>query len=96
MTYDELFEYWMPVANKFFPKGAEISGLDGLHGHIPYQAVDRLLGIDEYTYGYYHASQRTKPSTPISQELKQLLVALAGPHGDTILKIYRIQKGLDE
>ena len=110
MTYDELMLYWVPVAKKFFrmegntyyplerenfPIGLDLSDLDGIDGHLPNQAVDRMLGIDEYVHGYYH-TQRSSPPKPISEELKQLLIALTGPHGYAILKIYRIQKGLDK
>jgi len=32
---------------------------------------------------------------PISEEYKKQLIALAGPHGKTILKMIRINKGLE-
>ena len=33
---------------------------------------------------------------PMPDDLKKLLIALAGPHGDTVLKVYRIQHGLEK
>jgi hypothetical protein len=35
-------------------------------------------------------------NTPMSEELKRLLIALAGPHGKTILKIHKIRKAHEQ
>lgn len=52
--------------------------------------LDNALGVDEYRVG------RPFSHEPLPQDLKKLLVMLAGPHGKTILKAYRIQKGLEK
>lgn len=54
--------------------------------------LDNHLGIAEYTKW-----SRSPPDLgkPMSSKLKALFKALQGPHGATILKAFRIQKGLD-
>jgi len=61
--------------------------------------LERLLGYDEYAQwvGYDEYAQWVRQPTykPLSEEYKKQLIALAGPHGKTILKMIRINKGLE-
>lgn len=55
-------------------------------------ALDKALGVDLYR-GYM-----TRPSTldfPLPAHWRELLTKLAGPHGKTILRAYRIKRGLE-
>ncbi len=56
------------------------------------ESLDDLLGITEFN-GYCN-----RPATedyPMSSELRSLLLGLLGPYSETILKAYRIKKGLE-
>ncbi len=92
MTGEELQELWLPAAQRLFGEakvGASTSFNNyALHG----KKLDKLLGIDDYHIFILCPSYK---DTESSEDLKKLLRALAGPHGKTILKMYRIQKGLE-
>ncbi len=48
--------------------------------------LEKLLGKREY-------KDYPRIETPIDEEYKQLLIALAGPHGRTILKAIQARRG---
>lgn len=52
--------------------------------------LDRLLGVDEY--GSYFRREKNEPMAP---EIRNVYIALAGPHAQTVLKIWQIKKGLN-
>lgn len=75
--------------------------VDALYGDRGYRTedgfsncvlLDKQLGMSEYRLFYVRPSIE---DTKMAEDLKKLLVMLAGPHGKAILKAYRIQKGLE-
>lgn len=100
MTYDELIKYWIPVARNFIsdarrPADAhDVLGC-GDRGHWQFYMLDDLLGVHEYEFGYYRRRTHVPRHDPMPEELKNLLIMLAGPHGHALLKTYRIRKGLE-
>jgi hypothetical protein len=52
-----------------------------------------LLGMQSEYFAFLR--RPGQEDWPMSEELKNLLVKLAGPHGKAILKMYRIQRGLE-
>lgn len=85
----DLTEYWKPAAQNLSRLGALYPSYNswGL-----YSKLGDALGIKEYDDFLGRANHL---DFPISDELKQLLIMLTGPHAVTILKAYRIQKGLE-
>lgn len=55
--------------------------------------LDGALGIDEYVK---YTSSTAINDRHMSSELRILLIKLAGPHGKTILRAFRIRKGLEK
>lgn len=103
MTYDELIKYWIPAAKNLIsdarcPKGGghDAPGYSD-RGHWQFYMLDDLLGVHEYEFGYYkrRISMSVSRHAPMPEELKNLLIMLAGPHGHALLKAYRIRKGLE-
>ena len=82
MTYDDVIDYLIPV----------LVNLWGPDGNSRYHAetLDDLLGLTEY-----HEYKAMSSDKPISEEYKKHLIALAGPHPHTVLKMIRINKGLE-
>jgi hypothetical protein len=92
VTVNECEKYWHPAAknvcNEPSVRSPNASRLTrGFR-------LDTALGVRIY-HEYIHTVD-TGSDEPLSYEWKKLLTSLAGPHGKTILKIYRIQKGLDK
>lgn len=83
MTGDEIVKYLNPAIIRIL--NAEYATITGAI------ALEKLLGITDYS-DYYNGIVNREP---MSEELKKLLVMLASPHGKTILKMYRIRKGLE-
>lgn len=83
MTYDEVHEYLTPAMRGL---GIENTISEGLR-------LDQELGID--AYGNYYHSEYDRDYKTLTPELKNLYRALAGPHGRTVLKMWRIKKGLE-
>lgn len=48
-----------------------------------------------YKVWHEYLKRTTLEDFPLSDELKILFKAMAGPHWKTVLKIYRIKKGLE-
>jgi hypothetical protein len=80
MHVEDYLEYWAPAVDNLFP---------GSWVYPANTSVDKskrlatALGI-EYPLGNHR----------LDDGLRELLIKLKGPHGKTILKMYRIQKGL--
>lgn len=87
MKYEEIDYYRDAAMNVMYeiPRGNSASGWN------QFLELDKALGITEYRDFYV---SRQEDDTPLAEELKKLLLMLAGPHGKTILKAYRIRKGL--
>jgi hypothetical protein len=80
MTLSEVKEYLIPALN----------GL-GMEETVYYaEQLDDLLGITAYRN---YAQGRIK--TYLTPEQRNLYRALAGPHAHTVLKMWRIRKGLE-
>jgi hypothetical protein len=93
MTLTELRAYWLPACERVI--GNVRNGHSTYEGWSTYIELDILLGIREYRDNYY-TKINTAQERNIPDDLKRLLIALAGPHSKAILKAYRIRKGLDE
>jgi hypothetical protein len=89
MNFSDLRELWIPAITRLYGS----AGADTEDGWSNYILLDKALGITEYRQ-FYHRSALL--DYPIAEDLKKLLVMLAGPHGKSILKAYRIQKGLEK
>lgn len=72
-------DYWLPAAENLFTTPDACSRLD------------YALGMAEY---HSYCRTKSKYDVEMSNELKNLLRLLAGEHGQTILKMYRIKRGL--
>lgn len=80
MTTSEYETYWIPALDALKLRGSAFE-------------LDTLLGIGEFTVWY---DRMPSEDTPMSDELKELLKKLAGPHGKALLRAYRIRKGLQD
>lgn len=87
MNSDEETAYWVPAVENLFP------GYDpNFINYGKERALQRALGNtiwDEWL---------TVPrwgEVPLSEEMKSLLIMLAGPHGKAILRIYQIKHGIE-
>ena len=88
MTHDDLIKYFRPAAAACFPKiDRNEIGQNGAHYLL---ALDKALGRNMYKLYY---TRKFSNDGPIRPQTRELLRKLAGPHGKTILKMYRIQKG---
>lgn len=87
MNYEDLTYFYEAAINTM----DEIPPTISPSGWNQMKELDKALGVTEYR-DYYNRS--ADKDTPMDEELKKLLVMLAGPHGKTILKAYRIRKGL--
>ena len=83
MNRDDSFQYWWPAV-------ANIIDSD-LYAHKA-KLLDKALGVTIYSD---YMSRPEHMDYPLSDEMKELLVKLAGPHGRTVLRAYRIRKGLE-
>lgn len=62
-------------------------------GWVAPSRLDGALGIDEYAKFMANTAINDRH---MSSELRILLIKLAGPHGKTILRAFRIRKGLEK
>jgi hypothetical protein len=83
MTAEEKLTYWDPAARSIFWK---VRGTEAAN-----QALGKTLGLSDYKDWVHRDPEE---DFPMSDDLKGLLTLLAGPHGLSILKAYRIKKGL--
>lgn len=84
MTYDECVTLLAPVLQRLYN-----SQTIGVARHL-----EREIGRDKdpngYTLGYCESSRML----PIDESYRQELIALAGPHGKTVLKVLKVRKGI--
>lgn len=90
MTYAELNQYWVPVAERLIPEIHQRWD-ETSRGYRRYYMLDDALGIHEYEYNYF---RNRSGQPPMDESLKKLLVALNSPHASTLLKVYQIQRGI--
>lgn len=81
MTEAEFRQYWSPARNTF--GGWKGNNEDEKH---PSKQLAAALGIDYPQLGYWEQIELT-------DELKTVLLGLAGPYRETLLKIYQIRHG---
>jgi len=82
MTTDDAIDYLLPAMLNL---GYRDSHKDALE-------LEELLGSTEYKRWSGTSLDKLKP---ISKEYKRQLITLAGPYGKTILKMIRINNGLE-
>lgn len=80
MTYEEYLEILAPALRNLRGE-ASVAGA---------YELDKLLGIDEFE-SYF----RREKNEPVAPEIRNVYIALAGPHAQTVLKIWQIKKGLN-
>lgn len=83
----EILQYWQPAALNLYRADNPMMDLSTM-----YNKLDEVLGVNLYRTAYI---AHPDPREALPEEMKHLLTALAGPHGKTILRAYRIQKGLE-
>ncbi len=90
MTSEELHLYWDPACKRLglYPEEGRLVNLTAIFG--TFEKLDSLLG----TKHFY--SWRRDTNSPLDSETIQLLQQLAGPHGKTVLRVYRIRAGLEQ
>lgn len=91
MTSQEAQKYWYPVVHVLYGKIDIFTAAETIYSK--YHRLDEELGIKEYSK---YINRPSAADYPMSDELKNLLTLLIGPHGKTILKMYRIKKGLEK
>lgn len=83
MRMRDLRIYYMPACAKW----------TGINYHLITEdhclAFGKFIGSDEY---YKFHDRPALQDYDIKPELKRLCLAIIGPHGDTILKMHKIQK----
>lgn len=79
MTNEEFTLYWEPARNTFGP----FKGKSGSKDHPSY-LMSKALGIHYPALGYW-------AHIALTDDLKNILLLLAGPYRDTMLKIYQIK-----
>ncbi len=85
MTSEELGKYYIPAIKMVVPSYNSYATVADA------EELDRLLGTSIYQEWVANRPGRH----PLPEELKQLYIKLSGPHGRTVLKAWRILKGLD-
>ncbi len=81
MTNEDFAELWFPATVNLFERG-------------DYEKLDTALGVAEFDGWINRVGIPRKPDVPLSDNLKHLLKALAGPHAKTILRAYQIKHGI--
>jgi hypothetical protein len=81
MNNEDAYEYWWPVVEKLL-------GVHSLPEGIQCSEFQKILGTNEYTK---FLRRSTSEDYPMHEELKELLIKLAGPHGDTLYKVLKIR-----
>lgn len=85
MTAYEFEHYWAPARDALYPNLHE----SRLEASIKMRS---LLGSRAYIE---HRQYFLDSDYPMSEELKSILRLLNSPHAQTILKVYRIKKGME-
>lgn len=87
MNQKDRIIYYTPAAWNLFDDTAS------QYNASSHYALDEALG---YPYYDEYCKRRHEDDFPLDDDMRELLIKLAGPHGKTILKMYRIKKGLDK
>lgn len=84
MTNEEFTLYWEPARNTF----GNFKGKAASRDHPSY-LMSEALGLYYPSLGYWHYIELT-------DDLKNILLALVSPYRETMLKIYQIRRDQDE
>ena len=79
MTVDEWEKYFVPMLINIYGKDTYANA----------QTFERETGSNLWSKGFLPLEP---PKPPLTDQERNLLTALAGPHWETVLKIYKIQK----
>lgn len=91
MTLDEFRQYWYPAFCEWLRYIDRFSTpLTNMQVSELHRKFAQFLGTDEYGNWVGSAVEREQP---MSDNLKNLLAAIAGPHSRAILKTMEIRKG---
>lgn len=82
MTCEEIIELLVPA----------LQGLGRASTVGQAKLLDQETGVDYY---HQYSMSRSIEHVPLPEDYANLLRQLAGPHAHTILKAYRIKKGLE-
>jgi len=80
MTDKEYTQYWKPARDIF-------GGWKSNEDNHPSFLLAKAIGVNYPELGWWK-------NVELTDELKNLLLALASPYRETMLKIYQIRKGL--
>lgn len=89
MIRSDINQYYAPACKNLF---GDFDVDDLATRQSLYKKLDAAIGVIEY---YSWCFTPEFHDMPLSNDLKWLLTNLAGPHGKTILKMYRIKIGLE-
>lgn len=90
MTSDEFSELWIPARNNYmaYLNGHRVSNFS----HYSHRLV-KLIGACAHEYEEWHSGQASA-NFPMNDELREILLALSGPHANTMIKVLEIRKGI--
>lgn len=90
MTSSDVLCYWRPAAQALYGKFTH----DSLEIEEKLKRLDRDLGLKGPESYSAYLGRAIHHDMPMSDDLRHLLKLITGEHGKTILKAYRIKKGL--
>ena len=89
MRSKEVADFWIPAMERIFSTGSNFwRTVDNAH------QLDRALGVMDY-HDFWISKLPDEDKPLLSEDLKRVLIMLAGPHSKSVLKAYRIVKGLE-
>jgi hypothetical protein len=88
MNLDDFVNYWEPACENLFGERPDTSIEENIKY---YRKLDSALGTETYKRFWNRSMQK---DFPMEENLKNLLVKLAGPHGKALLRAYQIQHGV--
>lgn len=86
MNFEDYDKYWQPARDCFVERTRE--------GHVWKDDLTFAAMLDMVDSFKAFTSRPHTADSPMDNDLKQLLMLLAGPHGKTMLKAYQARKGL--
>lgn len=94
MTPNNFRKYWIPAAENLLSLlEPHMLNTNSLYNSSINNTFSRLMNLDLYFEEYVNTP--LEKDKEMSDEMKNLMLGLAGPHALTIYKAYRIRKDLD-
>lgn len=88
MNEHDALKYWQPaLLNLFGP----VDNNDRKEVYHHFRKLDKALVVSIHAD---YCSRLRSEDFPLSDDMRELLIKLAGPHGKVILKAYQIKKGI--